>query len=58
LDELSKLEEKLDTLISLINELKQKVEDFEKKNNQLRSCDQQIKEKVDLLIGKIDNLLI
>ncbi len=58
MDELSKLEEKLDTLISLINELKQKVEDFEKKNNQLRSCDQQIKEKVDLLIGKIDNLLI
>lgn len=58
MDELSRLEEKLDTLISLINELKRTVEDFEEKNNRLRSRDQQIKEKVDLLIEKIDNLLI
>lgn len=58
MDELSRLEEKLDTLISLINELKRTVEDFEEKNNRLRSRDQQIKEKVDLLIEKIDNLFI
>ena len=35
MDELSKLEEKLDRLISLISELKHKVEDFEEKNNVL-----------------------
>ena len=58
MDELSKLEEKLDRLISLISELKHKVEDFEEKNNVLSTRDQQVKEKVEMLIEKIDNLLI
>lgn len=58
MDELSKLEEKLNNLISLISELKQRVEDYEEKNNRLTARDQQVKEKVDMLIEKIDNLLI
>jgi FtsZ-binding cell division protein ZapB len=58
LDELAKLEEKLDTLVSLINELKQKVEDLEEHNSTFKSREKEIKEKVEFLIGKIDNLLI
>jgi FtsZ-binding cell division protein ZapB len=58
LDELSKLEEKLDKLISLVSELKHKVEDYREKNDVLTTRDQKVKEKVEMLIEKIDNLLI
>ena len=58
MDELSRLEEKLERLIALVNELKQRVEDVEVQNAQLRSRDEAIKENVDGLIEKIDNFLI
>jgi FtsZ-binding cell division protein ZapB len=58
LDDLSKLEEKLDSLISVVSELKQKVEDLEERNTKLTSRDSEIKEKIAGLIEKIDNLLI
>ncbi len=58
MDDLTKLEEKLDRLVSLISELKQKVEDLGEQNTQFKSRHKVIKEKVDSLIEKLDNLLI
>jgi FtsZ-binding cell division protein ZapB len=58
LDELAKLEERIDKLISLINELKQKVEDLEESNGRLQNTKQEVKKRVDGLIEKVDNLLI
>ncbi len=58
MDELAKLEERIDKLISLINELKQKVEDLEESNGRLQNTKQEAKKKVDGLIEKVDNLLI
>jgi FtsZ-binding cell division protein ZapB len=58
LDELAKLEERIDKLISLINELKQKVEDLEESNGRMQNTKQEVKKRVDGLIEKVDNLLI
>jgi FtsZ-binding cell division protein ZapB len=58
LDELAKLEERIDKLISLINELKRKVEDLEESNGRLQNTKQEVKKRVDGLIEKVDNLLI
>lgn len=58
MDELTKLEERIDKLISLINELKQKIEDLEESNTRLQNTKQEAKKRVDGLIDKVDNLLI
>jgi FtsZ-binding cell division protein ZapB len=58
LDELTKLEERIDKLISLINEIKQKVEDLEESNSRLQNAKQEAKKRVDGLIEKVDNLLL
>jgi FtsZ-binding cell division protein ZapB len=58
LDELTKLEERIDKLISLINSLKQKVEDLEESNSRLQNTKQEVKKRVDGLIEKVDNLSI
>ena len=58
MDELAKLEERIDKLISLINSLKQKVEDLEESNSRLQNTKQDVKKRVDGLIEKVDNLLI
>jgi FtsZ-binding cell division protein ZapB len=58
LDELAKLEERIDKLISLINELKQKVEDLEESNGRLQNTKQEVKKRVDGLIEKVDDLII
>jgi FtsZ-binding cell division protein ZapB len=58
LDELTKLEERIDKLVSLIRELRQRVEDLEEKNGRLQNTKQEVKKRVDGLIEKVDNLLI
>ena len=58
MDELTKLEERIDKLISLINEIKQKVEDLEENNSRLQNAKQEAKKRVDGLIEKVDNLLL
>lgn len=58
MDELSTLEEKVEKLISLVSELKQRVEDLEEQRNSQRSRDKEVKANVDGLIEKIDHLLI
>lgn len=58
MDELSRLEDKVYKLITLVNELKQRVEDLEEKKDRLRSRDKEIRANVDGLIDKIENLLI
>jgi FtsZ-binding cell division protein ZapB len=58
LDELTKLEERIDKLISLINEIKQKVEDLEESNSRLQNAKQEAKKRVDGLTEKVDNLLL
>ena len=58
MDELSKLEEKVDRLISMIIELKQKVDDLEETQTHIKSRDREIRDKVQGLIEKIDSLFI
>jgi len=58
LDEFIKLEEKIDRLIGIINELKQKVQDLVEENEKLKNQGSDAKKKVDGIIEKIDNLLI
>lgn len=58
MDELTKLEERIDKLISLINEIKQKVEDLEESNSRLLNAKQEAKKRVDGLIEKVDDLLL
>ena len=58
MDELSKLEEKVDRLISMIIELKQKVDDLEETQTHIESRDREIRDKVQGLIEKIDSLFI
>ena len=58
MDELTKLEERIDKLISLINEIKQKVEDLEESNNRLQNAKQEAKKRVDGIIEKVDDLLL
>jgi FtsZ-binding cell division protein ZapB len=58
LDELTKLEERIDKLISLINEIKQRVENLEESNSRLQNAKQEAKKRVDGLIEKVDNLLL
>ena len=50
MDELTKLEERIDKLISLINEIKQKVENLEESNGRLQNAKQEAKKRVDGLI--------
>ncbi len=52
------LEEKVDKLITLVSELKQRVEDLEEQSNRHRSRNKEIRTNVDGLIEKIDNLLV
>ena len=58
MDELTKLEERIDKLITLINELKRKVEDLEESNSRLQNTKQEVKKRVDGLIEKVDDLII
>lgn len=58
MDEINKLEEKVQRLVSLINELKQKIEVLEEEKSQSQSRDQVIKDRITGLIDKIDNLTI
>lgn len=58
MDELTKLEERIDKLISLINEIRQKVENLEESNSRLQNAKQEAKKRVDGLIEKVDNLLL
>jgi len=58
LDELIKLEDKIDKMIGLINELKQRVQTLEDENNRLKSQEYEVRRRVDGLIGKVDSLLI
>jgi FtsZ-binding cell division protein ZapB len=58
LDELTKLEERIDKLVALINELRHKIEDLEENNSRLQNTKQEVKKRVDGLIEKVDNLLI
>jgi FtsZ-binding cell division protein ZapB len=57
-DEIGKLEEKVDRLIALINELKHKVDDLDESQSHIQSRDREIKDKVQGLIEKIDSLFI
>lgn len=58
MDELTKLEERIDKLVSLINEIKQKVENLEESNSRLQNAKQEAKKRVDGLVEKVDNLLL
>lgn len=58
MDELIKLEDKIDKMIGLINELKQRVQTLEDENNRLKSQEYEVRRRVDGLIGKVDSLLI
>jgi len=58
LDELTKLEERIDKLVSVINELRHKIEDLEEINGRLQNTKQEVKKRVDGLIEKVDDLLI
>lgn len=58
MDELTKLEERIDKLVALINELRHKIEDLEENNSRLQNTKQEVKKRVDGLIEKVDNLLI
>jgi FtsZ-binding cell division protein ZapB len=58
LDELTKLEEKIDKLIAFIDELKQKIEDFEEQNARLKTRDSDVKMKIEGIIERIDKLLV
>lgn len=58
MDELNKLEEKIDKLISVITELKQRAEAFEEENARLKARDKEIQTTIEGLIEKIDKLLI
>jgi len=58
LDELTKLDEKIDKLITFIDELKQKIEDFEEQNARLKTRDSDVKMKIEGIIERIDKLLV
>lgn len=58
MDELTKLEERIDRLVSLITELRQKIEDLEESNSRMQNTKQEVKKRVDGLIEKVDDLLI
>ena len=58
MEEINKLEEKVQKLVTLINDLKQKIEALEEEKSQFESRDQVIKDKITGLIDKIDNLTI
>ncbi len=58
MDELAKLEEKVEKLLAALSELKQRARDSEEHNARLKARDREIKEKVDGLIEKIDGFLM
>ena len=58
MDELTKLDEKIDKLITFIDELKQKIEDFEEQNARLKTRDSDVKMKIEGIIERIDKLLV
>ncbi len=58
MDELTRLEEKIDRMVSLINELRQRIEDLEEENGQRKEQEKEIKKRVDGLIDKVDSLAI
>lgn len=58
MNEISKLEEKVDRLIAMINELKHRVDDLEENKTHIESRDREMKDKVQGLIEKIDSLFI
>ncbi len=58
MDELTKLEERIDKLVSVISELRHKIEDMEETNSRLQNTKQEVKKRVDGLIEKVDDLLI
>lgn len=58
MEELMKLEERIDRLIAVINELKTKVRTLEQENERCRNAGTEAKKKVDGIIEKIDTLLI
>jgi FtsZ-binding cell division protein ZapB len=58
LDELTRLEEKIQRMIALINELRQRIEDLEAENSQHKEQEREVKKRVDNLINKVDNLSV
>jgi phage shock protein A len=58
LEELTKLEEKVDKLISLVDELKQKIEDYEEQNARLKARDNDMKSKIEGIIERVYRLLV
>jgi phage shock protein A len=58
LEELTKLDEKVDKLISLIDELKQKIEDYEEQNARATARNNEVKSKIEGIIERIDRLLV
>ena len=58
MEELTKLDEKVDKLISLIDELKQKIEDYEEQNARITARDNEVKSKIEGIIERIDKLLV
>ncbi len=58
MDELIKLEERIDRLIAVINELKNRVRTLEQENERYRNAGIEAQKKVDGIIEKIDTLLI
>ena len=58
MEEINKLEEKVERLVKIIGELKQKIDVLEEEKTRFESRDQVIKEKITGLIDKIDNLAI
>ncbi len=58
MEEINRLEEKVEYLVKIVGELKQKIETLEQEKSRLESRDNVIKEKLTGLIDKIDNLAI
>ena len=58
MDELNKLEEKIDKLIAIIDELKQKIEDYEEQHARSNTRNVEIKTKIEGLIDRIDKLIV
>lgn len=58
MDELRKLEDKINMMTNTINGLKQKIQDLELENSRFKFQLQEAKKKVDGLIEKVDSLLL
>lgn len=53
-----RLEEKVEKMIALINELKQRILELEEENQRLKEKELGVKKKIDDLIDRIDSMMI